>query len=172
MTHELDSMQACYVNTTHPDFIGGHKASSLVACVNLLPLFLKVPNNLQATALVTERQNASKSQTVDPKNPKAQVNNNKDLDVDAKKDEPSFFGSFFAAKAGGPKKKGAAIMDTPPTSIRPQNALSERETMETEVISCVVSNYTDIARLEYLILQCFLKQNCLFILILTSSNGR
>lgn len=27
MTHKLDSMQACYVNTTHPDFIGGHKAS-------------------------------------------------------------------------------------------------------------------------------------------------
>ena len=36
-------------------------------------------------------------------------------------------------------------MDTPPTSIRPQNALNERETMETEVISCVVSIYTDFA---------------------------
>ena len=143
MTHELDSMQACYVNTTHPDFIGGHKVSSLVR-VNLLAPFLKLPVDLQATALVTDRQNAGKSQAAsDPKNPKAQVNNNKDLDVDAKKDEPSFFGSFFAPKAGGAKKKGAAIMDTPPTSIRPQNALSERETMETEVISCVISIYAD-----------------------------
>ena len=71
--------------------------------------------------------------------------------MDAKKDEPSFFGSFFAPKPGGSKKKGAAIMDTPPTSIRPQNALSDRESMETEVISCVVSIYTDFARLEYLL---------------------
>lgn len=39
-------------------------------------------------------------------------------------------------------------MDSPPTSIRPQNALNERETMETEVISCVVSIYTEFARLE------------------------
>jgi hypothetical protein len=38
MTHELDSMQACYVNTTHPDFIGGHKASSRVS---IFWLFLK-----------------------------------------------------------------------------------------------------------------------------------
>lgn len=63
------------------------------------------------------------------------MNNNKDLDVDAKKDEPSFFGSFFAPKGGAAKKKGVAAMDAPPTNIRPQNALNERETMETEVIS-------------------------------------
>ena len=63
-------------------------------------------------------------------------------------------------------------MDTPPTSIRPQNALSERETMETEVISCVVSIYADFARLEYLTPQCFFEQNFLFILTLTLSNER
>jgi hypothetical protein len=62
------------------------------------------------------------------------VNNNKDLDVDMKKEEQSFFGSFFAPKKDN-KKKGAAAMETPPPSIRPQNALNERETMETEVIS-------------------------------------
>ena len=61
------------------------------------------------------------------------VNNNKDLDVDAKQ-EQSFFGSFFAPKTG-PKKKGVAAMEAPPPYIRPQNALNDRETMETEVIS-------------------------------------
>ena len=62
------------------------------------------------------------------------MNNNKDLDVDMKKEEQSFFGSFFAPKKDS-KKKGAAAMEPPPPSIRPQNALNERETMETEVIS-------------------------------------
>ena len=88
---------------------------------------------------MTDRLNASKqpNAAADPKNPKAAVNNNKDLDVDAKKDEPSFFGSFFAPKTGA-KKKGASVMEAPPAIIRPQAALNERETMETEVISCVL----------------------------------
>lgn len=95
---------------------------------------------MQATALVTERLNAAKPPPPanDPKNTRTQVNNNKDLDVDMKKDEPSFFGAFFSAKGTAPKKKGAPVMEAPPPSIRPQNALSERETMETEVISCVI----------------------------------
>ena len=40
------------------------------------------------------------------------VNNNKDLDVDVKKEEPSFFGSFFSSAKNAPKKKGAAVMDS------------------------------------------------------------
>ena len=123
-------MQACYVNTTHPDFLNGHKAMSIV----------------------TERMNANKPQpTHDPKKvTPAQLNNNRDLDVDTK-EEPSFFGSFFAKNQ--PKKKGVAAMDAvspfasectiadidfrlqPPPVIKPQAALNERETMETEVIS-------------------------------------
>ncbi|KAG6899495.1 hypothetical protein C0993_009717 [Termitomyces sp. T159_Od127] len=115
LVSDLVAMQACYVNTTHPDFISGHRA----------------------TAIVTERINAAKPP---PSNdPKAQqrtvVNNNKDLEVDAKKDEPSFFSSFFSAKAGTATKKKAPVMEAPPQIIRPQAALSDRETMETEVIS-------------------------------------
>ena len=83
---------------------------------------------------MTERLNGNKPQpSNDPKNPRAQVNNNKDLDVD-KKEEPSFFGSFFASKGTSKKGKGN-IMEAPPQIIRPQSALNERETMETEVIS-------------------------------------
>lgn len=124
LVQDLVSMQACYVNTTHPDFISGHKA----------------------TALVTERLNGNKPQpSNDPKNPRAQVNNNKDLDVD-KKEEPSFFGSFFASK-GASKKKGS-IMEAPPTIIRPQSALNERETMETEVIKLLIHSYFNIVKRE------------------------
>ena len=66
-------------------------------------------------AIVTDRLNASKPQQPDGKNPKlitaSQINNNKDLDVDIKKDEPSFFGSFFSAAKNTPKKKGVAVME-------------------------------------------------------------
>ena len=68
-------------------------------------------------AIVQERLNANKPPPAqaDPKSGKlaaGQINNNRDLDVDPKKDEPSFFGSFFsAAKKGQPKKTGP-VMDS------------------------------------------------------------
>ena len=67
-------------------------------------------------ALVTDRLNANKPATPEPKPGKltsAQLNNNKDLEVDLKKEEPSFFGSFFSSsKAQQQKaKKGPQPME-------------------------------------------------------------
>lgn len=61
-------------------------------------------------AIIQERQNANKPPppAVDPKK---QINNNKDLDVDPKKEEPSFFGSFFSGPKGGSKKKTGPVME-------------------------------------------------------------
>ncbi|KAG8903351.1 vacuolar protein sorting-associated protein 1 [Tulasnella sp. 403] len=125
---DLVAMQACYVNTTHPDFISGHKAMTLI----------------------TDRLNAAKPPPTEPKPGKvtsAQLNNNKDLDVDLRKEEPSFFGSFFAAAKGG-KKKGGPVLEPPPAVIRPQAALNERETLETEVIKLLIHSYFNIVKRE------------------------
>ncbi|KAJ6606407.1 Dynamin central region-domain-containing protein [Mycena vulgaris] len=132
---DMVAMQACYVNTTHPDFINGHKAM----------------------ALVNDRMNASRPPppVADPKSGKlapGQINNNRDLDVEAKKEEPSFFGSFFAPKAKGAAKKNGtstpSTMEAPPAIIRPQAALNERETMETEVIKLLIHSYFNIVKRE------------------------
>jgi hypothetical protein len=110
-------MQACYVNTTHPDFLNGHKAMQIVQ----------------------DRLNANKppEKPIDPKSGKlapGALNNGRDLDADYRKEEPSFFGSFFA-KDKAPKRKGTPIMEAPPSVIKPVASLNEREIMETEVIS-------------------------------------
>lgn len=60
-------------------------------------------------AIVSDRLNQNKPPPAapDPKSNKlapGQINNNKDLDVDSKKEEPSFFGSFFQGKKVGAKK--------------------------------------------------------------------
>jgi len=126
---DMVAMQACYVNTTHPDFLSGQKAM----------------------AIITERLNANKPPPAapDPKSgklPPGQINNNKDLDVDSKKEEPSFFGSFFAGKKTA--KKGVSTMESPPAIIRPQAALNERETMETDVIKLLIHSYFNIVKRE------------------------
>lgn len=113
---DMVAMQACYVNTTHPDFLGGHKAMSIV----------------------TERMNANKpvEKPIDPKSGKlapGQLNNGRDLDADLKKEEPSFFGSFFS-KDKQVKRKGGQ-MEAPAAIIKPVASLNDRELMETEVIS-------------------------------------
>ena len=58
-------------------------------------------------ALVTDRLNANKPATPELKQGKltpAQLNNNKDLEVDMKKEEPSFFGSFFSSAKSQQRK--------------------------------------------------------------------
>ncbi|KZT52465.1 VpsA protein [Calocera cornea HHB12733] len=128
LVKDMVQMQACYINTTHPDFLNGQKAMQIIS----------------------ERLNASKPPAVahDPKRPMtpAQLNNNKDLDVDPKKEEQGFFGSFFAAKQ--PRKKGGPVMEAPPQVIKPQAALNERELMETEVIKLLIQSYFNIIKRE------------------------
>ena len=116
LVSDMVAMQACYVNTTHPDFLNGHKAMTIV----------------------NDRMNANKpvEKPMDPKTgkvPPNALNNGKDLDADFRKEEPSFFGSFFA-KDKQPKRKGGQ-MDAPPPVIKPIASLNDREVMETEVIS-------------------------------------
>ncbi|TIB68003.1 hypothetical protein E3Q18_02098 [Wallemia mellicola] len=130
---DMVNMQACYINTTHPDFLSGHKAM----------------------ALVTERQQQAQKApppAVDPKTGKLApgvLNNNRDLDVDTKKEEPSFFGSFFSKTgAGAQKKKSGPIMESPPPQIRPQSALNDREALETEVIKMLITSYFNIVKRE------------------------
>ncbi|GAA6006346.1 dynamin-like GTPase VPS1 [Rhodotorula paludigena] len=130
LVQDLVSMESTYINTGHPDFISGHKAM----------------------AIVSERMAANKPQqqsgpVVDPKTGKlapGTLNNGKDLDTDLKQKEEGFFGSFWPGgrkNAGVAQKKGAAAMDAPPPALRATGTLSERETMETEVIKLLISSY-------------------------------
>jgi replication fork clamp-binding protein CrfC len=112
LVRDLVAMEACYINTAHPDFLSGHRAM----------------------AIVNERHNASKPVQVDPKT-------GKPLATPARAASPTlgaeenantgFFGSFFAAK----NKKKAAAMEPPPPTLKASGTLSEREGLEVEVIS-------------------------------------
>ncbi|KAL1744179.1 Dynamin central region-domain-containing protein [Schizophyllum fasciatum] len=132
LVSDLVAAQSCYVNTTHPDFLNGHRAM----------------------AIVNERLAAARPPPpgADPKTGRlapGALNNNRDLDVEAKREEPSFFGSFFAsARTKKKPASGASVMEAPPPVIKPQAALNERETMETEVIKLLIHSYFNIVKRE------------------------
>lgn len=68
-------------------------------------------------SIIQERLNANKPPppAADPKSGKlapGQINGGRDLDVDPKKDESSFFGSFFSTARKGQPKKAGPVMES------------------------------------------------------------
>ncbi|KAK4086217.1 hypothetical protein Purlil1_9529 [Purpureocillium lilacinum] len=127
LVRDLVSMEACYINTGHPDFLNGHRAM----------------------AIVNERYNPTKPVQVDPKTgkplPQSSTPNRAasptvpEVDGNA---NSGFFGSFFAAK----NKKKAAAMEAPPPTLKASGTLSERENIEVEVIKLLISSYYNIVK--------------------------
>lgn len=120
LVSDLVSAEACYINTGHPDFLSGQRAM----------------------AIVTERSQSSKPVQVDPKTGKplpVQQQTSQSLDTPQ---DTGFFGSFFASK----NRKKMAAMEAPPPVLRASGTLSERESMEIEVIKLLISSYYNIVK--------------------------
>lgn len=126
LVRDLVAMEACYINTGHPDFLNGHRAM----------------------AIVNDRHNASKPQQVDPKTGKPLPPSippraaSPSLPTDGSMENGGFFGSFFASK----NKKKMAAMEPPPATLKASGTLSERENQEVEVIKLLINSYFNITR--------------------------
>ncbi|KAI9933085.1 vacuolar protein sorting-associated protein 1 [Aspergillus wentii] len=123
LVRDLIAMEACYINTGHPDFINGQRAM----------------------AIVNERQASSKPVQVDPKTGKPLPGRAGSPSLDTTGTESGgsgFFGSFWASK----NKKKMAAMEAPPPILKASTTLSERETTEVEVIKLLVTSYYNIVK--------------------------
>ncbi|KAK5941087.1 vacuolar protein sorting-associated protein 1 [Knufia obscura] len=127
LVRDLVAMEACYINTGHPDFLNGHRAM----------------------AIVNDRHNSNKPTQVDPKTGKPLPPSvppraaSPSLPTDGGSDSNSgFFGSFFASK----NKKKMAAMEPPPATLKASGTLSERENQEVEVIKLLINSYFNITR--------------------------
>lgn len=121
LVQDLVAMEACYVNTGHPDFLNGHRA----------------------LAIVSEKHTSAKPVQVDPKTGKPlppRVDSPSQAFGDD--DNKGFFGSFWATK----NKKKMAAMEPPPAVLKASGTLSEKETMEVEVIKLLINSYYNIVK--------------------------
>lgn len=111
LVRDLVAMEACYINTGHPDFINGSRAM----------------------AIVHDRHNAAKPTQVDPKTgkPMPPAVPPRSISPSLEASEGGFFGSFFASK----NKKKMAAMEPPPATLKASGTLSDKESQEVEVIS-------------------------------------
>ncbi|KAL2037788.1 hypothetical protein N7G274_009513 [Stereocaulon virgatum] len=122
LVKDLVAMEACYVNTGHPDFLNGHRAMAIVNERNAKPTQVDPKTGRPLPPSVPPRA-ASPS-----------------LDLPA--DNSGFFGSFFAPK----NKRKLAAMDSPPPQLKASGTLSEKEANEVEVIKLLINSYYNITR--------------------------
>ncbi|KAG2237597.1 Dynamin central region-domain-containing protein [Thamnidium elegans] len=123
---DLVAMEACYINTAHPDFLNGH----------------------QAIGIVNERISQKNQQQIEhstkSKAPNTLQTNG--TDTSSNTENNGLFGSFFSGKKATQKKSASAMMDAPPTTLKATGALSDREFMETEVIKLLIQSYYNIVK--------------------------
>lgn len=126
-TFVSDIIQAeeTYVNTAHPDLLKGSEAMSIVE----------------------EKFHPKPQLAVDPKTgkplpPSQQPQQAKPAGMDGADGANGFFGGFFLSK----NKKRLQSMEAPPPVLRATGQMSERETMETEVIKLLISSYYNIVK--------------------------
>ncbi|PWN30627.1 hypothetical protein BDZ90DRAFT_248277 [Jaminaea rosea] len=121
---DIVNSEACYLNTGHPDFISGHRAM----------------------AIVNERLHPPEKPPTEQRRKDLAINNEKDLDVNVK-NEQGFFGSFFGGtKQQQQNRARQALMESPPPQLRASGQLTDRETMEVEVIKLLITSYFNITK--------------------------
>ncbi|KAI8390051.1 Dynamin central region-domain-containing protein [Blakeslea trispora] len=131
LVSDMVSMEACYINTAHPDLLNGHQA---VAAVNER-IMQKNQQQIEAAPHKQSKNSAPNSlQTSNGVAPEEPSSNG------------SLFGSFFSGNKKNTKKSLTSMMDTPPTTLKATGALSDREFMEIQVTKMLIQSYFNIVK--------------------------
>lgn len=129
LVSQLVAAECCYVNTAHPDFIGGHRALGLVTEKQALK---------GGSAADKEKLDKAERERLDKYDPKrttvvsAGASNNYSLDHPPQNE--GIFGSFFSSTSKKTMKR-PGILEPPPAVLKASGVVNDREFVEIEVIS-------------------------------------
>ncbi|ANB11481.1 dynamin-like GTPase VPS1 [Sugiyamaella lignohabitans] len=123
LVSDLVAMEESYINSAHPDLLKGN----------------------QAMDIVSNKMQLSKPVQLDPKTGKPlpiQAGSNRNsMDLNGSSNENAVFGGFFGNLFASKNKKRLAAMESPPAVLRASGQMTERETLETEVIKLLINSY-------------------------------
>lgn len=120
--------EECYINTAHPDLLKG----------------------TEAVSIVNEKMHPTQTVQVDPKTGKPLKNSNSPAApatnassaVPTEDDKSGFFSGFFSTR----NKKKLTAMEAPPAVLKATGGMSDKETVETEVIKLLIASYFNIVQ--------------------------
>ncbi|KAI9221628.1 Dynamin central region-domain-containing protein [Blastocladiella britannica] len=166
LVSDLIAAELCYINTGHPDFISGHRATAIVQeRLNPRPVPpTPGPQGLGGGAPAMPPRGGNplgggggmQSMMGGGGNPLGMVSPNPATSASSlpaaymtpsQSDDggkSGFFGSFFGSGKG--KKPSGPSMDNPPVVLRPEGKLTDQETLETEVIKLLLTSYFNIVK--------------------------
>ena len=122
LVEDLISSESCYINTAHPDFINGHKATAMVQD--------RLANG--KTSVISDVTSATKGALGRNERPKdAATIRQEEVLRGGTPENSGWFGGLF----GNKKKSNLEDNPPPPSVIKAQGQLNDREVLETEVIS-------------------------------------
>jgi len=137
LVSQLVSAECCYVNTAHPDFIGGHRALALVTD----KLAIKGDSGKDKAANASLDKYDPKRTTV----PSVGAGNTYALDSPQQSSGlEGIFGSFLGGKKTSTRRPG--ILEAPPAQLKATGNVSEREYIEIEVIKMLIQSYFSIVK--------------------------
>ena len=132
LVRNLIRAEAYFVNSTHPNFISGHKAMAIV--------YEKLHPKEKASAPLVDSRTGKPLSLTQPPTPQSYT-----LDASQKERPEGIFSSFLSSSSK-PATRKPGILEAPPAVLKASGTVSEKELSEIEVIKMLLTSYFDIVK--------------------------
>ncbi|CCK68337.1 dynamin-like GTPase VPS1 KNAG_0A06830 [Huiozyma naganishii CBS 8797] len=131
---DIIKAEQTYINTAHPDLLKGSQAMAMIQEKLHPPVQVAVDPK-------TGKPLPNQPRTLQPQQGQHQQPQGQQQGI-PEEGKNGFFGGFFTSK----NKKKLASLESPPPVLKATGQMTERETMETEVIKLLITSYFGIVK--------------------------
>lgn len=150
---DIITSEQTYINTAHPDLLTGSEAMSMVQQKLHPQLQQQQQQQMQPQQIYVDAKTGkplppnkqpppSSQPSMAPLTPNNISTSSNGVNSNNSDNKNGFFGGFFSSK----NKKKLASLEAPPPVLKATGQMTERETLETEVIKLLIMSYFNIVK--------------------------